>query len=139
MNAIAQTDIPALMADIGRRARAAAAVLATASAERKHAALIGAAEAVNKHRAEILAENARDNDLVVNPTTAKQLTNMRTTSSDEAIVLKPARKMTLEAALEYIEDDELVEVTPTAIRIRKVHLTENARKRAGKKTADVVG
>jgi glutamate-5-semialdehyde dehydrogenase len=60
MNAIAQTDIPALMADIGRRARAAAAVLATASAERKHAALIGAAQAVNKHRAEILAENARD-------------------------------------------------------------------------------
>jgi glutamate-5-semialdehyde dehydrogenase len=60
MNAIAQTDIPALMADIGRRARAAAAVLATASAERKHAALIGAAQAVNRHRAEILAENARD-------------------------------------------------------------------------------
>ena len=91
------------------------------------------------YEGQIVAENARDNDLVVNPTTAKQLTNMRTTSSDEAIVLKPARKMTLEAALEYIEDDELVEVTPTAIRIRKVHLTENARKRAGKKTADVVG
>jgi len=91
------------------------------------------------YEGQIVAENARDNDLVVNPTTAKQLTNMRTTSSDEAIVLKPARKMTLEAALEYIEDDELVEVTPTAIRIRKIHLTENARKRAGKKTADVVG
>ncbi|MGC4033040.1 MAG: translational GTPase TypA [Tepidisphaeraceae bacterium] len=89
------------------------------------------------YEGQIVAENARDTDLVVNPTTAKALTNMRTTSSDEAIVLKPARKMTLEAALEYIEDDELVEVTPTAIRLRKVHLTENARKRAGKKPAEI--
>jgi hypothetical protein len=53
------------------------------------------------------------------PDDAKQLTNMRTTSSDENIILKPARKMTLEQALEYIEEDELVEATPTSIRLRK--------------------
>jgi GTP-binding protein len=78
----------------------------------------------------IVAENCRPDDIVVNPTKAKQLTNMRTTSSDENIILKPARKMTLEQALEYIEEDELVEVTPQNIRLRKNHLTENERKRA---------
>ncbi len=83
----------------------------------------------------IVAENARDNDMTVNPTTAKQLTNMRTTSSDENIILKPARKMTLEQALEYIEEDELVEATPTSIRLRKSLLTENERKRAGRSKA----
>src|SRR3954466_1362584 len=83
----------------------------------------------------IVAENARDNDMTVNPTTAKQLTNMRTTSSDENIILKPARKMTLEQALEYIEDDELVEATPQNIRLRKQLLTENERKKAGRKKA----
>jgi GTP-binding protein len=89
---------------------------------------------------QIVAENARDNDLVVNPTTAKKLTNMRTTSSDENIILKPARKMTLEQALEYIEEDELVEVTPSFIRLRKELLDENARKKAGRKkvTEEVV-
>ncbi len=84
------------------------------------------------YEGQIVAENSRDNDMVVNPTTAKQLTNMRTTSSDENIILKPARKMTLEQALEYIEDDELVEATPQSIRLRKALLTENARKKAGK-------
>src|ERR1041385_5897125 len=86
----------------------------------------------------IVAENARDNDMTVNPTTAKQLTNMRTTSSDENIILKPARKMTLEQALEYIEDDELVEATPQNIRLRKQLLTENERKKAGRKKATLV-
>ena len=71
--------------------------------------------------------------MTVNPTTAKKLTNMRTTSSDENIILKPARKMTLEQALEYIEEDELVEVTPKSIRLRKELLTENQRKKAGRK------
>jgi GTP-binding protein len=84
------------------------------------------------YEGQIVAENARDNDMVVNPTTAKKLSNMRTTGSDENIILKPARKMTLEQALEYIEDDELVEATPTSIRLRKRLLTENARKKAGK-------
>src|SRR3954466_6102430 len=83
----------------------------------------------------IVAENARDNDMTVNPTTAKKLSNMRTTSSDENIILKPARKMTLEQALEYIEDDELVEATPQNIRLRKQLLTENERKKAGRKKA----
>ncbi|HLJ12037.1 MAG TPA: translational GTPase TypA [Planctomycetaceae bacterium] len=77
----------------------------------------------------IVGENSRDNDMVVNPIREKKLTNIRTTSADEAIVLRPPRKMTLEQALEYIEDDEYVEVTPKAIRMRKILLTENARKR----------
>lgn len=85
------------------------------------------------YEGQIVAENARDNDMAVNPTTAKKLTNMRTTSSDENIILKPARRMTLEQALEYIEEDELVEVTPQSIRLRKELLTENERKKAGKK------
>src|SRR3982751_4594414 len=92
------------------------------------------------YEGQVVAENARDNDMVVNPTTAKKLTNMRTTSSDENIILKPPRKMTLEQALEYIEEDELVEVTPTSIRLRKELLTENERKKAGRKkvVAEVV-
>ncbi len=85
------------------------------------------------YEGQIVAENARDNDMVVNPTTAKQLTNMRTTSSDENIILKPPRIMTLEQALEYIEEDELVEATPQSIRLRKEMLTENARKKAGRR------
>jgi GTP-binding protein len=89
------------------------------------------------YEGQIVAENARDNDMTVNPTTAKQLTNMRTTSSDENIILKPARKMTLEQALEYIEEDELVEATPQSIRLRKLLLTENARKKAGRAKAVV--
>jgi GTP-binding protein len=90
------------------------------------------------YEGQIVAENARDNDMVVNPTTAKKLTNMRTTSSDENIILKPARLMTLEQALEYIEEDELVEVTPNHIRLRKEMLTENARKKAGRKAAAAI-
>jgi len=86
----------------------------------------------------VVAENARDNDMVVNPTTAKKLTNMRTTGSDENILLKPARKMTLEQALEYIEEDELVEATPQSIRLRKALLSENQRKKAGKKQTETV-
>jgi GTP-binding protein len=89
------------------------------------------------YEGQIVAENARDNDMTVNPTTAKKLTNMRTTSSDENIILKPARKMTLEQALEYIEDDELVEATPQSIRLRKALLTESARKKAGRAKAVV--
>ena len=90
------------------------------------------------YEGQIVAENARDNDMVVNPTTAKKLSNMRTTGSDENIILKPARKMTLEQALEYIEDDELVEATPQSIRLRKQMLTESQRKKAGKKVAEMV-
>jgi len=77
----------------------------------------------------IVGENSRDKDMVVNPIREKKLTNIRTTSADEAMVLRPPRLMSLEQALEYIEDDEYVEVTPKAIRLRKILLTENMRKR----------
>ena len=77
----------------------------------------------------LVGENARDNDLVVNPTKEKKLTNIRSAGNDENIILKPPRELFLEAALEYIEDDELVEVTPNAIRLRKVHLRESDRRR----------
>ncbi|QDU80640.1 GTP-binding protein TypA/BipA [Polystyrenella longa] len=80
----------------------------------------------------IVGENSRDSDMVVNPVREKKLTNVRSSGADDAIVLKPPRKLTLEAALEYIEDDEFVEVTPTIIRLRKMHLTENARKRSSR-------
>ena len=82
---------------------------------------------------QVVGEHCRSDDIVVNACKAKKLSNMRTTSSDENIILKPARKMTLEQALEYIEEDELVEVTPTSIRLRKAILDENERKRAGRK------
>jgi len=90
------------------------------------------------YEGQIVAENCRPDDIVVNVTKAKQLTNMRTTSSDENIILKPARKMTLEQALEYIEEDELVEVTPGNIRLRKELLNENARKKADRSSKKAV-
>jgi GTP-binding protein len=77
----------------------------------------------------IVGENSRDNDLVVNPVREKKLTNMRASGSDENVILAPPREMSLELALEYIEWDEYVEVTPAAIRLRKIWLTENERKR----------
>lgn len=79
----------------------------------------------------IVGENSRDNDLVVNVTKGKQLTNVRASGSDENIILTPARKFTLEQAIDYIQDDELIEVTPDFIRMRKRYLTENERKRKG--------
>ena len=80
----------------------------------------------------IVGENSRDNDLPVNPTKEKKLTNIRAAGSDDNILLKPPRVMSLEAALEYIEDDELVEITPTQIRLRKMLLKETDRRRAGR-------
>lgn len=80
----------------------------------------------------VIGLHSRDNDLVVNPTKAKQLTNVRASGTDEAIVLTPPVRHTLEQALEFIEDDELVEVTPVSIRLRKKLLTENERKRSKK-------
>ena len=77
----------------------------------------------------IVGEHTRDNDLVINVLKGKQLTNIRTTSKDEAVRLTPPIRMTLEKALAYIEDDELVEVTPTSIRLRKKLLDETDRKR----------
>jgi GTP-binding protein len=86
----------------------------------------------------VVGENARDNDLAVNPTKEKKLTNMRASGSDENILLKPPRKMDLEAALEYIEDDELVEVTPTSIRLRKSLLSEQDRRRQNRRQESLV-
>lgn len=81
----------------------------------------------------VLGVNNKGVDLVVNALKEKKLTNMRASGSDDAIQLIPPREMTLEFALEFIEDDELVEITPKNIRIRKLHLNENDRKRAGKR------
>jgi len=81
----------------------------------------------------IVGEHTRDNDLIVNVLKGKQLTNIRTTSKDEAVRLTPPIRMTLEKALAYIEDDELVEVTPKSIRLRKKLLDENDRKKEERK------
>ena len=83
----------------------------------------------------IVGLHSRDNDLVVNPTKAKQLTNIRAAGSDENILLTPPVRHSLEQAMEFIADDELVEVTPSTIRIRKKYLTENERKRMSRGTA----
>lgn len=77
----------------------------------------------------IIGENARDNDMVVNPIREKKLTNIRSAGAEDAMLLRPPRELTLELALEYIEWDEYVEVTPQVIRLRKVMLTESERKR----------
>ena len=81
---------------------------------------------------QIIGLHSRDNDLVVNPSKAKKLTNIRTTAADEKLFLTPPRVFTLESALEFINDDELVEVTPGTIRLRKALLDHNVRKRFDK-------
>ena len=82
------------------------------------------------YEGQVIGIHSRSNDLAVNPTKAKQLTNIRAAGTDEALTLVPPIRHTLEQALEFIEDDELVEVTPQSIRLRKKLLTENERKRA---------
>ncbi len=84
------------------------------------------------YEGQVIGIHNRSNDLTVNCLKGKQLTNVRASGTDEAQVLTPAIKFTLEQALEFIDDDELVEVTPESIRIRKRHLTENDRKRAAR-------
>ena len=83
----------------------------------------------------IVGEHCKEGDLVVNVQRAKQLTNLRAAGSDRNMKIAPPRKMSLEQALEYIEDDELVEVTPKNIRLRKFFLTELERRRSRGKTA----
>ncbi|KZX70797.1 MULTISPECIES: translational GTPase TypA [unclassified Alcanivorax] len=87
---------------------------------------------VDVYEGQIIGIHSRGNDLVVNPTKGKQLTNMRASGTDENIVLTPPIRFSLEQALDFIEDDELVEVTPNCLRIRKKLLTETERKRAGR-------
>ena len=87
---------------------------------------------VDVYEGQLIGIHSRDNDLVVNPTKAKQLTNIRAAGSDENIILTSPIRMSLEQALDFIDDDELVEVTPHSIRLRKKLLTESDRKRAGR-------
>ncbi|WP_300545010.1 translational GTPase TypA [Maricaulis sp.] len=87
---------------------------------------------VDVYEGMIIGVNAREEDMIANPTKGKKLTNMRASGTDENIVLTPPVKLTLEYALEFINDDELVEVTPQSIRIRKVWLKEHERKKASR-------
>ncbi|MBT8141055.1 MAG: translational GTPase TypA [Gammaproteobacteria bacterium] len=98
---------------------------------------IGHAEEI--YEGMLVGIHSRDNDLAVNPTKAKQLTNIRAAGTDESLILTPPIKFSLEQALEFINDDELVEVTPQSIRLRKKFLKEHERKREGRmaKKADV--
>ncbi|HNC12274.1 MAG TPA: translational GTPase TypA [Cyclobacteriaceae bacterium] len=84
------------------------------------------------YEGQVIGENSRSGDLVINVTKTKKLTNMRASGADEKMRIAPPQKFTLEEALEYIQSDEYVEVTPKSIRLRKVYLTENERKRFGK-------
>ena len=83
----------------------------------------------------VIGINSRGNDLTVNPMKAKQLTNIRAAGTDENILLTPPIRLTLERAMEVIDDDELVEITPASIRIRKKLLKEHERKRAARASA----
>ncbi|TXI39999.1 MAG: translational GTPase TypA, partial [Nitrosomonas sp.] len=83
----------------------------------------------------VIGIHTRDNDLVVNPIKGKQLTNIRASGTDEAVTLIPPIQLTLESAIEFIADDELVEITPQTIRIRKRFLLEHERKRASRAAA----
>jgi GTP-binding protein len=87
---------------------------------------------VDVYEGQVIGIHSRNNDLTVNPTKAKQLTNVRASGTDENLVMTPRVRHTLEQALEFIEDDELVEVTPESIRIRKKLLLEHERRRAGR-------
>ena len=89
------------------------------------------------YRGMIVGEHTRDNDLEVNVIKGKKLTNIRTTSKDEAVRLTPPIRMPLEKALAYIEDDELVEVTPKSIRLRKKFLDANERKKDEKRSKEI--
>jgi GTP-binding protein len=88
------------------------------------------------YEGQVVGIHSRDRDLTVNPLKGKKLTNMRASGRDDNIALTPPIRFSLEQALEFIEDDELLEVTPESLRLRKRHLTENARKKAEKAKQD---
>ena len=92
--------------------------------------MVGHADEI--YEGQVVGIHSRDNDLTVNPLKAKQLTNIRASGKDDSLILSPPIRHTLEQALEFIDDDELVEVTPNEIRIRKKHLLEHERKRASR-------
>ncbi|HEY1394274.1 MAG TPA: translational GTPase TypA, partial [Methylibium sp.] len=87
------------------------------------------------YEGQIIGIHSRDNDLVVNATRTKQLTNFRVSGKEDAIKITPPIELTLEYAVEFIEDDELVEITPKSIRLRKRYLKEHERKRAQREAA----
>jgi GTP-binding protein len=89
------------------------------------------------YEGQIVGEHCRDSDIPVNATRRKNLTNIRSSTKDATVTLKAPRELTLEAGLEYIEADELVEITPESIRLRKRYLKEHERKRHGRKPAGV--
>jgi GTP-binding protein len=88
------------------------------------------------YEGQVVGEHCKDKDCPVNPSRAKQLTNVRASGKDDSAKVRPARKMSLEATLEYIQDDELVEITPKSIRIRKRLLKEADRRREARKAKD---
>ncbi len=90
---------------------------------------------VDVYQGQVIGIHSRSNDLTVNPLKAKQLTNVRAAGKDDATILSPPIRLSLEQALEFIDDDELVEVTPSAIRVRKQHLTEVERKQRARRSA----
>jgi GTP-binding protein len=92
---------------------------------------------VRVYRGMIVGENSREHDMVVNVCKTKHLTNMRASGSDEAVRLEPPHVMTLEQAIEWIGDDEYVEVTPQSIRLRKRYLDHNERNRMSKRKVEV--
>jgi len=130
---------PAVKDNIGQRAngvlvsnaRGKAVAYSLCPLQERGKLLVGNNDEV--YEGQIVGIHSRDNDLVVNPIKPKPLTNVRASGTDEALTLSPHIKYTLEQALEFIDDDELVEVTPENIRIRKKVLTESARKSSGRK------
>jgi GTP-binding protein len=105
----------------------AATAFALDNLQRRGELFVGPGDAV--YEGMVIGENSRPDEMLANPAKAKQLTNIRAAGSDEAVKLKPHRRLTLEEAIEWIEDDELVEVTPAAVRVRKRYLTEPERRR----------
>ena len=87
------------------------------------------------YKGQVVGEHSRDNDLEINLIKGKKLTNMRSAGADDKLKIAPAQKFSLEEALEYIQSDEYVEVTPESLRIRKIFLKEHERKKAGKAMA----
>ncbi|MCA9214922.1 MAG: translational GTPase TypA [Planctomycetales bacterium] len=134
-------DYRALEGDIPRRANGVLVSMATGTAVAfgldglQARAELFVAPGDSIYEGMIVGENSRSNDMTVNPSKEKKLTNIRAAGSDDNIILKPPRVMSLEAALEYIEDDELVEVTPNSIRLRKIVLAENQRRRLSRNRA----
>lgn len=89
------------------------------------------------YEGQVIGEHSRQNDIVINVQKGKQLTNMRASGSDSNVKIAPKRNFSLEEAMEYIQKDEYLEITPKSIRMRKIYLTENERKRMGNKTEEV--